>query len=93
MKKIINRHKKKLNTLIELKRTADEIQDNPNETIINLTGQPLSPEQIDLLKLGLRYGLATQPNHMEIMSVFEDNCDQISHFEHPQGRMLHQRQS
>ena len=53
--KITNRHKKKLSTLIELKRTADGIEDNPDETILNLTGQPLSPDQINVLKLGLRY--------------------------------------
>ena len=76
--KITSRHKNKLSTLIELKRTADEIEDNPNETILNLTGHPLSPDQINALNLGLRYGLPTKPNHFEIMAVAEDVWDQIS---------------
>ena len=64
-----------MSTLLELKRVADSIQDNPNETIVNLTGQPLTAEQIEVLKLGLRHGL---PNHFEVMSVTENVWDQIS---------------
>ena len=33
---------------------------------------------MDVLKLGVRYGLATCPNHFEIMSVTEDVWDQVS---------------
>ena len=76
--KIVSRHKKKLARLIELKRTSDGIADNPNETIVNLTGETLTIEQIGVLKLGLRYGLATRPNQFEIMSVAENVWDQIS---------------
>lgn len=68
----------KLNTLIELKQTADAIEENPNDTIINLSGRTLSSEEIDVLKLGLRHGLATRPNQFEIMTVSEDIWDQIS---------------
>ena len=46
--------------------------DNPNETIVNLTRHILSPDELDVLKLGLGYGLATRPNKFEIMAVAED---------------------
>ena len=74
----VRRHQKKLSTLIHLKRTAECLTDNPNETILNLTGQTLTDDQLEVLKLGLQYGLATRPNHLEIMSVAEDIWDQVS---------------
>ena len=46
--------------------------------MLNLAGQPLDDDQIDVLKLGLRYGLATRPNHLEIMSFAEDVWNQVS---------------
>ena len=76
--KISSHHKKKLFTFIQLKITANGIQDNPNETTLNLTGRPLSIDQINVLKLGLRNGLATRPSHFEIMSMAEDVWDQVS---------------
>ena len=33
---------------------------------------------MEVLKLGLRHGLATRPNNFEIMSVAEDVWDQVS---------------
>jgi hypothetical protein len=56
--KITSRHDRKLNTLIELKQTADAIEENPNDTT-NLSGRSLSYDEIDVLKLGLKHGLAT----------------------------------
>ena len=56
--KIIARHESKLNTLIELKKTADAIEENLNDTITNLSGRTLSH---DVLRLGLGHGLATRP--------------------------------
>ena len=76
--KVTARHERKLNTLIELKQTADAIEENPNDTIINLSGRTLSPDEINVLKLGLRHGIATRPNQFEIMAVSEDVWDQIS---------------
>ena len=52
--------------------------DNPNETIVNLTRHILSPDEFDVLKLGLRNGLATRPNKFEIMAVAEDVWSQVS---------------
>ena len=76
--KVTARHERKLNTLIELKQTADAIEENPNDTIINLSGRTLSSDEINVLKLGLRHGIATRPNQFEIMAVSEDVWDQIS---------------
>ena len=56
----------------------DGITDNPNETIVNLTNHSLSSDELEVLKLGLRYGLATRPNQLEIMAVAEDVWRQIS---------------
>ena len=53
--------------------TANWILDNPNETIITLTEQSLSPDELD--------GLATRPNHFEIMAVTKDVWDQLSQLE------------
>ena len=75
--KIKKRHKKKLDNLSKMKAMADKIDTNPNEEIVNLSGQDLSPEQIEVLKLGLRHGLATRPNSLEMMAVSEDLYDQL----------------
>ena len=40
-------------------------------------GKPLTTEQIEILKLGVRHGLATQPNSLEMMAVSEDIYDQL----------------
>ena len=56
----------------------DGITDNPNETIVNLTNYSLSSDELEVLKLRLRYGLATRPNQLEIMAVAEDVWRQIS---------------
>jgi hypothetical protein len=61
-----------------LKRTSDGITENPNETIVNLTNHSLSSDELDVLKLGLRYGLATRPYQLEIMAVAEDVWRQVS---------------
>ena len=58
--------------LVGLKKTAEAIEDNPNKTIVNLSSQTLSLDEIEVLKLGLRHGLATRPNQFEIMAIAED---------------------
>ena len=50
---------------------------NPNEVIVNLSGKELSAEQIEILRLGLKHGLATRPNSLEMMAVSEDIYDQL----------------
>ena len=65
--RITARHNRKLRTFIELKNISAGIQENPNEPIVDLTGQPLTSDELSVLKLGLRHGLATRPNQLEIM--------------------------
>ena len=60
-----------------MKKTIDGLETNPNETILNLSGEELSEEQIDILKMGLRHGLATHPNKLDMMSISEDLWDQL----------------
>ena len=46
-----------------MKAAAEKLEGNPKyEVIVNLSGQELSTDQIELPKLGLRHGLATRPN-------------------------------
>ena len=86
--KIIRRYQKKLSVLIELKRASYGITD-PNETIVSLTKHSLSSDELEVLKFGLRYGLATRPNQLEIMAVAEDVWRQISRLENfKQGRYV-----
>ena len=74
---ILKRHRKKLDQLVSVKKTIDRLETNPNETILNLSGEELSEEQIDILKMGLRHGLATHPNKLDMMSISEDLWDQL----------------
>ena len=58
--KILRRHSKKFQHLLDMKTTADDLQSNPSDVILNLSGQDLSKEQVDIFKLGLRQCLATR---------------------------------
>ena len=60
--KVKRRHAKKLEALLHMKTVAD---------------QELTSEQVEVLKLGLRHGLATRPNSLEMMAVSEDMFDQL----------------
>ena len=71
------RHAKKLEALLHMKTVAEKLKSNPNEVIINLSGQELASDQVEILKLGLRHGLATRPNSLEMMAVSEDLFDQL----------------
>ena len=73
----LKRHKSKIDLLLSLQNTVYGIQSDPNETILNLSGHELSAEQIEILKLGLCYGLATRLNSLEMMTVTEDVWDQL----------------
>ena len=75
--KISQRHAKKFQRLMDMKTAADKLENNPNEVIVNLSGQKLTPEQTEVLILGLRHGLATRPNSLEMMAVSEDIYDQL----------------
>ena len=75
--KVKKLHAKKLEALLHMKTQADKLESNPNEVIVNISGQELTHEQIEILKLGLRHGLATRPNSLEMMAVSEDLYDQL----------------
>ena len=60
-----------------MKTVAEKLKLNPNEVIINLSGQELTSQQVEILKLGLRHGLETRPNSLEMMAVSEDLFDQL----------------
>ena len=78
MAKVKTRHNKKMDNLLSLRQAIDGLQENPHDVILNLSGQDLSDNQIDVLKLGLRHGFATRPNELEMMSISEDLWDQIN---------------
>ena len=58
-----------------MKTIIEKLESNPNKVIINFFGQDLTSEQIEVLKLGLRHGLATRPNSP--VAVSEDLFDQL----------------
>ena len=54
------RHAKKLEALLDMKTVAEKLESNPNEVIINLSGEELTSEQVQVLKLGLRHRLSNK---------------------------------
>ena len=76
--KTTKRHQKKLDALIVNKRIRDGVKQNPNALITNLTGNELSPDEVEILNLGIRYGIATRPTEEEMVCVMEDVWEQIS---------------
>ena len=73
---VTTRHSQKLQRLLDMK--TEKLETNPNEVIVNLSGKSLTAEQIEILKLGLRHGLATRPNSLEMTAVSEDIYDQLA---------------
>ena len=71
-KKIIKRHRKKLDSLIKEKNKENNIHENPNPVVTNLSSHDLSNEELSILKFGLKHGLATRPNESNILSYAED---------------------
>ena len=90
-KKTTTRHSHKLQRLLDMKTASERLETNPNEVIVNLSGKPLTTEQIGILKLGLRHGLATRPNSLEMMAVSEDIYDQLERIRFGK-KVLHHRE-
>ena len=65
------RHDRKLTNLIIEKRTQSSIYDNPNEIITNLTDTTLSNHEIEILKYGLKHGVAITPRESETIVIME----------------------
>ena len=67
----------KLDTLIFEKKMEDGLHNNPNDLITNLTSRVISDIQVEILKCGLKHGIATRPNEPEMMVIAENIWDQI----------------
>ena len=70
--KILRRHSMKFQPLMDMKTTAEDLQSNSNDVILNLPGQDLTKGQINILQLGLQHSLATRPNTLEMMAISKD---------------------
>ena len=67
----------KLDTLIFEKKMEDGLHNNPNDLITNLTSRVISDIQVEILKCGLKHGIATRPNEPEMIAIAENIWDQI----------------
>ena len=67
----------KLDTLIFEKKMEDGLHNNPNDLITNLTSRVISDIEVEILKCGLKHGIATRPNEPEMMVIAENIWDQI----------------
>ena len=54
------------------KNIQDGLQNNPNNLISNLTGKALSDTEIEILKYGLKHGIATRPSEEEMIVIAEN---------------------
>ena len=71
-KKIIKRHQKKLDTLLEERDETRGISTNPNTIITNLSSHVLTKGEYDILQYGLKHRLATHPKENDILAYAED---------------------
>ena len=69
----------KLQTFLTLlkKQIKDGIVENSNKLVTNLSSCELSSKEIKILKLGLRYGVATCLVDSKMFVILEDTWDQI----------------
>ena len=74
---IKQRKNEKLKRLINIEEIEDGICDNPNLVITNLTGDLLSEDEIEVLKLGLKYGIALRPRENDLIVKGEVLWDQV----------------
>ena len=69
MNKIDKRHSKKIDALIFEKKMKDGLHNNPNDLISNLTDRILLDVEVEILKCGLKHGIATRPSEPEMMII------------------------
>ena len=72
MTKVKELQNKKLGRLIVEKNIQDNLQNNPNILINNLTDKTLSDTEIEILKYGLKDDIATHPSEIEIIAIAEN---------------------
>ena len=75
--KIVNRHKHKLDNLLQEKNSEDGLTENPNNIITNLSSHTLTEEEFEALRYGLKFGLPTLPCESNILAYTEDIWEQI----------------
>ena len=69
---IEKRHQKKYDNLLIEKRLLDDIQQNRNKIIANLTNIDLSNDEISTLELGLKHGILKRPKEPEMIAIVEN---------------------
>ena len=67
-KLVLKRHQKNLDNLLKEKSELNDIYDNPNTVVTNLSGHVLLNKEYTILKFGLKYGLVTRPNESNILA-------------------------
>ena len=58
--------------LIVEKNIQVSLQNNLNNLISNLTGKTLSDTETEILKYGLKHGIATHPSEIEMIAIAEN---------------------
>ena len=76
-KTVLARHEKKLDALKINKRIHDDVNNNPNSIITNLSNVELNEDNICVLKVGLKHGLLIRQRESEMIVIMEDVYDQI----------------
>ena len=59
------------------KRLCNCTQRNPNKIITNFTNITLTPDEISVLELGLKYGILLRPKEPEMIAIVENVWKQI----------------
>ena len=70
-------HDKKFDTLLFDKRMQDGLSNNPNTLINNLAGFELTDDEVEILKYGLKHGIAIRPKESEMIVIAEDIWHQM----------------
>ena len=69
---------KRLDKILTDERTQNRIYTNPDVTITSLSSRTLTNEEHEVLKYGLKHGIATKPKENDIFALAEDIYDQIN---------------
>ena len=71
-------HEKNFTNLIKEKEKRNSVVRNPNHVLINLTGDKLSIQEINVLKQGLNFSLALRPKEPQMIVAAEVLWNQIT---------------
>ena len=70
-------HRKMLGRLRDEKKRTIKIEKNPNSTVVNLSGEDIDQEELDVLEKGLNYGVCLHPKESQMVASGEVLWDQI----------------